>query len=582
MNNRKYRQTATALALLVAVAASGCTKSSSSGTDASPSASAGASKSPSASAPSAPAKTVNLQVFSMPTNFSGAVTGWWSDVLKEKVGVKLEILPSGDQGEQKLQALMAGGELPDIVVFKTQQQVADAVKANLLVNLDEYIAKLPNAAKNASTALQYYRDTASNGTGKLYAIPNNVGPALIGAELNYGPYLRWDLYKQLGMPEVNKVEDYLPLLKKMQDLEPKNKDGQKTYGFTLWKDWDSIAMLLSGMPLTGIDSGDPSLPFLQVNYLNNETKSILAPDSEYIRMLKFYYTANQMGLVDPDSLTQRYESALEKANQGRVLLSWWPWFSGGYNTAHVNDDPVKGFRPVFSKDMRPFKPGDAPFGETWAIGIGKSTKNLDAALAYVDFNYSFEGNQLLINGPKGVIWDLDSKGQQYVTDQGWDILTNNKDMPGGGKLVDAYSAVRSSGGLSAATIDPTYKQPIHYGIWPSTLQHNPNKLDQDWQKTTGYKTTVAMLEDKKLTSSNSLASKLIPTMSDDMTTLKNKIGDVVKTDSWLAVFAKNDAEFQKIVDDMRKKAEGLGLQKLLDLGNANWKTALENAKKYNK
>lgn len=579
MRKHRYRNTGVTLALLVAVAASGCTKSSS-GTDASPSASAPSQTA--GSSPAAPAKVVNLQVFSMPTNFSGAVTGWWADVLKEKVGVKLEILPSGDQGEQKLQALMAGGELPDIVVFKTQQQVEDAVKANLLVNLDEHIAKLPNVAKNAGTALQYYRDTASNGTGKAYAVPNNVGPALVGNELNYGPYLRWDLYKQLGMPEVNKLEDYLPLLKKMQDLEPKNKDGQKTYGFTLWKDWDSIAMLLSGMPLVGIDSGDPSLPFLQVNYMTNETKSILAPDSEYIRMLKFYFQANQMGLVDPDSLTQRYDSALEKANQGRVLLSWWPWFAAGYNTAHVNDEPVKGFRPVFSKDMRPFKPGDSPFGDTWAIGIGKSTKNLDAALQYLDFNYSYEGNELIFNGPKGVIWDVDSKGQSYVTDQGWDMLTNNKDMPGGGKLVDGISFVRSTGGLSGAVINPKNNQPLHYGVWASTLQHNPNKLEADWQKVTGYKTTVAMLEDKKMTSTNSIASKLIPTMPDDMTTLKNKIGEVVKTDSWLAVFAKNEAEFQKYIDDMTKKAEGLGLQKLLDWNNASWKAAQEKAKKYSK
>ena len=61
---------------------------------------------------------VTLQVFSMPANKSGLMEGyWWTDILEEQVGVKLELLPSGDQGEQKLQALMASGELPDIVVF---------------------------------------------------------------------------------------------------------------------------------------------------------------------------------------------------------------------------------------------------------------------------------------------------------------------------------------------------------------------------------------------------------------------------------------------------------------------------------
>lgn len=52
---------------------------------------------------------VTLKVFSMPSNTSGVKEGWWADILKEKAGVQLEILPSGDEGEQKLQALMASG-----------------------------------------------------------------------------------------------------------------------------------------------------------------------------------------------------------------------------------------------------------------------------------------------------------------------------------------------------------------------------------------------------------------------------------------------------------------------------------------
>lgn len=70
---------------------------------------------------------VTLKVFSMPSNTSGVKEGWWADILKEKAGVQLEILPSGDEGEQKLQALMASGELPDIVIFKDNKQVVNAV-----------------------------------------------------------------------------------------------------------------------------------------------------------------------------------------------------------------------------------------------------------------------------------------------------------------------------------------------------------------------------------------------------------------------------------------------------------------------
>jgi len=529
---------------------------------------------------------VTLQVFSMPANKSGLMEGyWWTDILEEQVGVKLELLPSGDQGEQKLQALMASGELPDIVVFKTKKQVEDAVRANMLVCLDDHLDKLPNVVKNASTALQFYRDTASAGTGKAYAIPNSVGPGEVGAEINWGPFLRWDLYKELGMPEIETLEDYLPLLKQMQQLEPKNEDGQNVYGFTMWKDWDSITMhqACQASCIYGIDTGDQlggALPFLQVDFNTNETKSILDPDSFYIRTLKFYFDANQMGLVDPDSLTQRFDTASQKVEQGRVLFAWWPWFAGNYNKPErVNADPPKGFRPVLPKDYKAFWWGDNPVGASWPFAIGSATEHLDACLRYVDFMYSTEGLMQLMNGPKGLTWDVDENGEPYITEEGWDFIENAKELPSGGLMGEGTSVVNSYG-LSSAFISEEYNATIHYQYWPSSQGRNPTKLMEDWMNVTGYKTTSEMLKDKNMRTITPLAMRMPPPMDDDMQTIVGQIGDVVKTNSWLMVFAKDEAEFQAYYDEMVEKAEGLGIQKVLDWCNEAWKNALEEASKY--
>lgn len=571
------------MAAVVSVAAAivfgGCSSASTDKANQTPSASA-----TSGASSATPLEIADLQVFSVVTNFSGAVQGWWADVLKEKAGVKLDIMPSGDQGAQKLQALMASGELPDIVVFKDPKQLEDAVKANLLVNLDEHMDKLPNVAEYAATALQFYRDTVSNGTGNAYAVPSSVGPAEESNELNYGPYLRWDLYKRLGMPELNAMEDYLPLLKQMQELEPQTADGQKVYGITLWKDWDGNSLRLANVPFHGIDTGDnipATLPFMQLDVASGELRSNLEPDSEYLRFLKFYYQANQMGILDPDSLSQTFNTAFEKIQQGRVLFAWWPWFASGYNTAERDSlDPPQGFRPVFTKESKPLKYGDNTLGEPWAMAIGKSTRNLDAALRYLDFMYSIEGNQLLFSGPQGVIWDTNDQGEPYVTDQGWDIITNNKDLPGGGKLPEAVSFVSGLGGLSRAVINPQTKLTVDYQYWPTTLAHSPTKLVQDWQSTTGFKSTLEMLKSKNMYATTTTAMKLIPLLSDDLSAVVSKIGDTVKTYSWLAVFAKSDAEFQNYIDEMRTKAEGLGLQQVVEANHANWKTAQESADKY--
>ena len=60
-------------------------------------------------------------------------------------------------------------------------------------------------------------------------------------------------------------------------------------------------------------------------------------DSLYIRALKFFFDANQMGLVDPDSPTQNYDSVFKKYENGDIFFSVWPCAfshcSGGFPPA---------------------------------------------------------------------------------------------------------------------------------------------------------------------------------------------------------------------------------------------------------
>lgn len=563
---------------LVACGQSQSTQSSSSTTAAGTTAAA-------ASTTSAPKEVKTLQVFSMfaPSKV-GIVDSWWQNVLKEKIGVQLDIMSGGDQPEQKLQTQMAGGVLPDIVIFNQNNYVSDAIKANMLVCLDDNKDKLPNVYQNAPIALQYYRDNVSNGTGKAYCVADTVGPGEVEGEVNSAPFISWDLYKQLGMPKVNTLEDFLPLLKKMQELRPTNKDGKKVYGLSLFKAWDSYTLCNASQfgCWQGIEIGDflNSLPFLQVNVTTGETKSILAPDSQYIRALKFFYKANQMGLLDPDSLTQDWDTCKSKATTGRALMGFWWWYFDEYNVPANNDaEPPTGFRPVLTDDTKPFWFGNQPVGKDRRFAISTATKNLDSCLSYLDFLYSTDGLQILFNGPQGVTWDINDKGEPYVTDKGWELIEGQKDLPGGGLIGEGVNVVNAYG-LSREFINPKTKQTLFYKNWSTSKSHNPTKLMKDWQDTTGYQTTADMLQATKKFTYTTFPMQVIPTLTDDMKTLRDQIGDVSKASSWAMIYAKNDAEFDKIYQDLVKKAEGLGVQKLIDWDNNAWKQAQEIAKKY--
>lgn len=54
-----------------------------------------------------------------------------------------------------------------------------------------------------------------------------------------------------------------------------------------------------------------------------------------------------MGLLDPDSFTQKYENFTEKVKSGRVLLSPWRWAGvDEANAALAQEDPLKGWVPL--------------------------------------------------------------------------------------------------------------------------------------------------------------------------------------------------------------------------------------------
>ena len=530
----------------------------------------------------APKEVVKLQVLGLTTSSSGDFTGWAADYLREKVGIELELLPCGDQGEQKLQVYMASGELPDIVGFKSYKQVQDAAAANLLVNLDEHMDKLPNAAKNAATALQFVRDQASNGTGKAFTIPSAIGPSNQYVDPNYGIYLRWDLYKKLGMPEIKTVEDYLPILKKMVELEPKNADGQKVYGMSLWKDWDSTDMFLGTQtsPLYGISDHDllGGYPFAEYNFVTNELKSILDNDSQYVRTLKLYNEAYKMGLMDPDSLTQTFDAARAKFDAGRVLFAQNSWIGSGYSIrTHTDADSPTGFAAVFPADFKGLISGDNPIGNSWCNSIGAATKHLDACLSFIDALYNIDHLMELYDGPKGVMWDLDSNNVPYVTDQGWDIYDNNKELPAGGK---SWYDLMNMFGLNISVVNPAFNYPISVQTWPKTEAKKSTKLMDDWTATVGSKNAISLMKDKNTYTEIPLWVSLIPPMDSSLQSEVSQIGDIVKINSWAMVFEKDPAKFDKNLKDMQDKAKTIGIDKIFDYTKKSIKTAQDLASKY--
>ncbi|RCW49651.1 extracellular solute-binding protein [Paenibacillus prosopidis] len=511
---------------------------------------------------------ITLNVFSNLSNYAGEQPGWFGKIIKDKFNIKLNIISGG---QQKASTMMASGDLGDIAVAI---DIVDASKAGLLLDwnkdglLDKYGQDIKKYAGQSLDAI-----SKQYGGGKaIYAIGHNVGSGSgpsESANMTFGPWLRWDLYQKLGSPEIKTLEDYLSIMKQMKELSPKSDSGKPVYGFSLWSDWDGIASMNAGSiaALYGYNVGDGFNNSDLILTKADEAKwqGLIDEDSPYMRGLKFFFEANKMGLLDPDSLTQKFPDVANKYSDGQILFAQFPWLTDGYNTEErVNAGKGFAFVPFAEEQMSSV--GFSPYGGNWYWSIGAKTKYPERVMQFMNWLFSPEGVQESRTGPKGLMWDIQD-GKPTLTEFGYKAITNSVNMPdeyGGGLFKDGGNQINNST-LNLSTINPETGEPYDHTMWTSYLENNPNPVTKSWRDAMGALTV------KEYVVNNNKVAVQPPYFSEqarmeepsDIKQKKAEVGKVIKEYSWKMMFAKDDNQFASLKEDMVSKAKGLGYDEVL-------------------
>lgn len=529
--------------------------------------------------------TLSAFVMQSVTGESGIWQGWGAQKLYDDLKIKINFDPTGNEVETKLQQYLVAGQLPDLIGLKGLDQANLAMDADMLLPLDEYKDQLPNLFENElyADAIKYSEDFTSNDTGHLYVMPVAIGPTSYNS-YNWVPLLQWDAYKNVGMPEIDTLEDYLDVVEQMVAYKPTTELGEKVYGFSLFSDWDKVTALeISTLSfMYGIDTEYVS-PLMETNVVTKETKSLLAEDSFYKRALKFYFEANQRGLLDPDSLSQTYSDVDSKFSAGRVMFSWFSWLTGSYNSNNQNNaEKVDGMASVVAKDMKLYNAPYQSIGRNWYFAISKDCSDVDAALELLNWLYDVDVCQYLSNGPEGVIWEYNENGEPGIID--WNPVDNKADllMPediGGGAFQDGVYPFNTLGPQAAAIMEDGYT--MSYRYWPETLKRNPSLMKQEVNEMLGGVTVLAeYLEANDMVANSTQAVNMITPASDDLEITITQIGEIVKKYSWQMVYASDEAEFESLWSEMVGQAEQLGLDQVTEYYTAEWEKALELVKDY--
>lgn len=569
MKRRRTKQ-AVALALSAAMLATtvvGCGSKSSDGTESS-----------NAKYP----KTLTVDVFDSQANFQGIQTGWFAKIVKDKFNIELNIIAPNvaGGGDTLYQTRSANGNLGDIIITNLDSsRLKDMVTAGLVLDMTDYIGDCEYLTKYKS-AIESASDLADQ--DGLWAVPSEISnqPATEPCEASEptnAPSLRWDLYKEAGYPEINTLEDLLPVLSQMQEIA--RKDDSSAYAFSLFKDWDGDVMQ-NASGLCALYGYEP-MGFAMMKDDGSDVQSVIDDDGIYVRALKFLFEANQQGLIDPESTTQDFDTVQTKYQNGHVLYSIWPWLGAGkYNTTE-NTAEGKGFATAQIKDMQCLSYGSMPEGKmSLGIMVGSQTEDPQRMVDFVDWLYSPEGIMASAAqtggtcGPEGLTWTNDN-GTPKLTDFGVQAFVDmDSDLAvpdewGGGSWKDGVSALNYKA-VGVVDVDDSTGICYNYQRWDDYLERVATPLSEDWSaQNDGAATAIDRLE-----STNNLlvlpgTNYATPEYTTDISTIKEQCKQTIVQYSWQMVFASSEKEFNSLLKTMQDTVKGLGYDDVLAVDKAN-------------
>jgi putative aldouronate transport system substrate-binding protein len=525
------------------------------------------------------ADPITIDVFDGLANYMGTQSGWFGKVVKDKFNMELNVIAPNvaGGGDTLYNTRVAGGDLGDLVVVDKGEKLDELIEGGLVLDASPYVDSMANA-----TAFDAALDKLNEGKDGVFGFPTAVSSIKPtepseGLEPTFGPYLRWDLYAEAGYPEIGTLEDLLPVLEDMQEANPEAENGQKAYAISLFKDWDGNMMVMGKQPTTLY--GYDEMGFVLAKADGSDYQSIVDTDSEYVRALRFYFDANQRGLVDPESTTQNYDTMFSKYQNGQVLLSWWPWLGqSAYNTEQNMADG-KGFQLAPMADQQIFSYGAEVYGGKQVLAIGAGAEDPARIAAFIDWLYSPEGVNMNSSqtgaaaGPQDHTWEIGENGEPALTEFGNQVfLGGGADVPaewGGGAYTDGVSTLNVSTVLPK-DVDPDTGFPYNYTFWPSYQEKVANPLTEDWSARMGdAASAMEYLQDNDQLLVAPGSSFTAPADTSEIETIRSQVKASIIEHSWKMVFAKDDAEFDALLTSMQETVDGLGYQTVLDFDMAN-------------
>lgn len=503
--------------------------------------------------------------------------------IEEKLGIRIELTVDSSLGNttaqtstfnELLATKLASNDLDDIMDFGSPSgnpeilnNLNRAVEAGMIIPLDDLVAEY---TENLSTDPRLtirndYRREHMYNDGKFYSVGGWGGMGLdqLPGAANW---VRWDLYKEMGYPDVETDEDYLEMLKEMQDSYPETPGGEKVYAIGgAFADPQGMGdgFVNRDYPLS---KGYEPLEGNYAVYLNHATKQVEAPlqdpDSFFWNGVKLYYKANQMGILDPGAVTMSSAEYTEKINKGAYLSAVNGW-------QVMNKEAILdglGMKDAGYMPMRPLE-DVVSLSVYWESVVGgnefaitSKCKYPEKAIQFLDWCMSEEGSRMITQGAEGMAYTMDgdvpSVTQQYLDDNAGGTVD----------MAETYGKWKYAGINAFQHIDVDsngyYIQPEQI---PNVDNYSAVKKDAlsfyGTESFTDYFTQYKNRAGEKLpnviwsTYTSGIGSK-----PDDIKQKYAQINEYMYKQIFKMIYAKDDAEYEALQNEAMEKVGELGVR----------------------
>ena len=511
---------------------------------------------------------MTFEIYDVAANYQGEQSGWFAKILKDKFNIKLNIIAPQVAGQAVYQTRASTGNLGDIVLLEGSD-FADCVSTGLVKDISDKISGYTNLMEYKDQIDVLNKGIPGNEAGKIYGIPcqmTNTSPTSYSQDvIGSSPLLRWDLYSELGTPDIKDLNGLLDVLEQMQKAHPTNAEGDPAYALSLWPDWDGgdgMLGIANAIQLTTWygERGKGSL-LLQPD---NTFKTMTDKTAAYYKTLKFLNQAQRRGLVDPDSGTQDWNAVCAKISAGSVYLMWYSWQVGFWNTTD-RLQAGNGFIFIPVEDQTYYADADTYYGSGRVFGVGSQVDDAkyERIMDFLDWYASPEGLMVQHNGIEGFTYEKRDDGRLYRIND--NALMDNLPVPeefGGGGYQDGNNTI-NQWMVDAISTNPMTNEPYAGQYWATYKEATMTEMKKAWQAKFGAEEPVDYMKanNKLLISPN--VSVTLPSDTSDISVIRSQCSDTFSDYSWRMIFAADDAAFDALWDEMSTLMDGYGFQDLV-------------------